>query len=292
MLGIIIAAVSVLWFGLLILALYCNRRLRNKEVRADNDKLNRMAPRNCIVLQRHDQTQRRLRSQIKKLCKSRWHHKEYALNVINVSVVTNVAMRQRYERAYQAAQSLTPPSYSVAHSAEPPSYSTAQSAEPPSYLEAVNMAYHSPNDDLKQTSAVSSVTEFEPGVLREGEMHLFYQTNESHVKAVFESESAHAFSRNLYFGFAGLDVITLGEFSSYGQPTAGSDTKYMFVMRAIIDDPGPNYNGLSRTCRTSNLSLVIPEFLVSYKVRGPPKNNDRRRRHDDPRRIVDGEVAM
>ena len=241
MLGIIIAAVSVLWFGLLILALYCNRRLRNKEVRADNDKLNRMAPRNCIVLQRHDQTQRRLRSQIKKLCKSRWHHKEYALNVINVSVVTNVAMRQRYERAYQAAQSLTPPSYSAVQSAEPlsdsaaqsakpPSYSAAQAAEPPSYMEAVNMAYRLSDHDNKQ---ISVLREFEPGVLRGGEMHLFYLTNESHAKAVLESESGHAFSRNSYFGFSGLDVITLGEFSSYGQPTADSDTKYMFVMRAI-----------------------------------------------------------
>ena len=106
-----------------------------------------------------------LRSQIKKLCKSRWHHKEYALNVINVSVVTNVAMRQRYERAYQAAQSLTPPSdsavqsaeplsYSAAQSAKPPSYSAAQAAEPPSYMEAVNMAYRLSDHDNKQISVL------------------------------------------------------------------------------------------------------------------------------------------
>ena len=210
----------------------------NKELRDDADKLRRMAPRNCHVLQplRHDKAQRRLRLQMKILCKIRWHHKRYKINVLNVSVVTNVSLRQRYEHAYQAAMSAVPPSYCAAQSAAPPSYCAAQSAAPPSYLEAVNMAHYSPNYDPEQTRAVSLVEELQPGVLRRREMYLFCRTNESHLRAVLDSETETAFSCNSYFGLTGPDFVSLGEFSNYGSPKPGPDTKYLFVVRAIIGE--------------------------------------------------------
>ena len=83
---------------------------------ADASKFARRAPRNCTLLRRHNTTQWRLRSRVKKLCKARWHAKTCQMNVYNVGVVTNASLRQRYEQAYQTAQTAAQPSNSAAQS--------------------------------------------------------------------------------------------------------------------------------------------------------------------------------
>ena len=249
----------------LLVYLFC-RRARNKEVLADAEKLEQMALGNCTVLQRNDKTHKKLRSKIKKLCNRRWRHSSYRLNVINVGVVTNVSLRQRYERAYQAAQS-----------AVQPSYLETQSAPPPSYLEAVNMAYCPPSvDENDETSAVSIiVTEFESGVLRQGESYLFYTTDVSELKAVLESSMETAFSGFSISEWTPRNCICLGEFSSYGTPTPDSGTDYMFVVRAMIDAetvthvPDPSDRHASRIYKIFNPSEVLPEFMISYNVWEP-----------------------
>ena len=142
------------------------------------------------------------------------------------------------------------------------------------------MAYRWSSQDDTETSVVPvCVSEFEPGVLRQGEKHLFYHTDESELKAVLESEEEPAFRRDASFGMAG---ITLDELSHYGLgvDTAGYDTKYMFVVRAItvvdtlIYDPDPEGEQAGRTYRKSNLSQVLPEFLISYKVWIPQNDYD------------------
>ena len=248
---------------------FCCRYYRKKELRDDAEKLTRIAPRNWTSLQRHDKQQRRLRSKIMKLFKSRWHEQVYTFTILNVGVVRNDALRQRYEQAYQTAQSAALPSYLEAQSAAPPAYSVAQSVEPPSYLEAVNMAYSPSNQDVKQTSAVSIETDFEPGVLRPGEMYLFYYTNATELNAVLESETKPAFSCHFR--------VSLGEFSSYGYSNLGDGyvNKYIFVVRAIIGadtvsyEPNPSEKGAGRTYLKSNLSEVLPEFLISCRIKRP-----------------------
>ena len=230
--------------GLAIL-LYCCIRGGADEIRKDDaETLRRMVPRNCVVLERHDKAQRRLRSQIKKLFKRRWHHKEYSTDVFNVGMVTNVSLRQRYERAYQ----------------------TTQSAAPPSYLEAVNMTHGPSHHDVQQTTVVPLETGFEPGVLRQGEMYLFYRTNKFQLKTILESEAEPDFL------LTAPTILTLEEFSSYGEQNIHTRTKYMFVVRAIIgadtviQEPYPKNKRVGRTYRKSILSEVLPEFLVSYQV--------------------------
>ena len=228
----------------------CVLKNRVKEFGADAEKLTRVAPRNCSILGHHDEAQRRLLVQIIQLCKNRWHHKLHKLNVSNVGVVTNVSLRQRYEQAYQATQS----------AAQTWNYGAA------------NMAYRWSSQDDTETSVVPvCVSEFEPGVLRQGEKHLFYHTEESELKAVLESEEEPAFRRDASFGMTG---IILDELSHYGLgvETVGYDTGYMFVVRAITDvdtfiyDPDPERKRAGRTYRKANLSQVLPEFLISYKV--------------------------
>ena len=246
-----------------IICYCCCRYFRKNELRVDTQKLTRIAPRHWTVLKPHDKAQRRLRSQITKLCKSRWRYSCYKLNVINVNVVTNVSLRQRYERSYQAAQS-----------AAPPSYSAAQSAVQPANLAAENMAYRSSSHGDKQASVVPVVaTQFEPGVLRQRETHLFYRPDKSELQAVLDSGVDHA-SSSLP---AGQNVITMSYESNSFIPAPGFDTKYMFVVRAIngtdkvIGQTNLNNKLDGRTHVTqSYLSEFLPEFLVSYQVKGPP----------------------
>ena len=248
---ILYITIGFIFLALLVYLLF--RCVRNKEILADAEKLERMSLRNCTVLQHNDKTQKGLRSQIKMLCKRRWRHSSYKINVINVSVVTNVSLRQRYERAYQAAQS----------------------AGQPSYLEAVNMAYSSSSHDDKQSSIVSVVTQFEPGVLRQGETYLFYKADVSELKAILESSTETAFSGFSISELTPQSCISLGEFSSYGTPTPDSSTQYMFVVRAMIRadadihvaDPADNRS--SRIYKMSDPAEILPEFLVSYKVLAP-----------------------
>ena len=291
--------VVTIYVAVAITCLVCYCKDRRKKRR---ETLTWTAPRNCTILQRNDKVHR----QIKKLCKNKWHRKAYHHSVLNVSVVTNISLRQRYEQACQAAQSAAPPSYIAAQSAAQPSYLTAQSAAPPSYLtaqsaalpsclaarsaalpsylavlsaaqheklEAAKMAYLSSNSDDKQTSVVSLESTFEPGVLRKGEMYLFYHTDWSELKAVLDSRAEPAFSC-----MRGRNSITLEEFSSNFERTLFWQAKYMFVVRAIIGadtvicEPDPKDKRAGRTYRKSNLSEVLPEFLVRYKVKKPCEN--------------------
>ena len=258
--AVILLSVSlfIICLVLLIVAVWNNYKFRLKQVRADTEKLTQIAPRNLAVLLWHDKAQRSLRGQIIELCDSSWLHSFYSLNVINVSAVTNVSLRQRYEQAYQTAQS-------TLHTWN---------------LGATNMAFRWSTHDGKQICAVPvAVAKFEPGVLRQGEKHLFYHTDESELKAVLESEEEPAFRRDASFRMAG---IILDELSHYGLgvETVGYGTRYMFVVRAItvvdtlIYDPDPEREQAGRTYRKSDLSQVLPEFLISYKVWIPQNDYD------------------
>ena len=207
---------SVIAFALLavfIKACYIAFVKIRKKIRPDASDLTRIATRHCQVLTRSNPAQRKLRSQIKKLCKSRWNKNiHYKLKVIDVGVVTNAALRQHYERAYQAEQS----------------------AVKPVTLTPEKMARSQSNHDNKDTVSVSLEAAFDLEDLRPGEKRLFYFTRKSEVKAVLKSDKEPAFSGIKYCSMTKQNYISLGEFFTYFCQAPDYCTKYMFVVRAII----------------------------------------------------------
>ena len=133
------------------------------------------------------------------------------------------------------------------------------------------MAYRWSSHDGIQIGAVPLETEsLEPGVLRQGEMYLFYAADDHKLKSLLEIETESGFYECL--GRRAHNRIRLGEFSNYDTSGKVYGTQYMFVVRAIIDAeteveaPYPSDNQSGRIYKMSNPSQVLPEFLISYKV--------------------------
>ena len=157
--------------ALLVLIYCCVRCCRYKLIASDAAKLNQIAhPRHCVVLQRHEP----LRTRVKKLCKERFSSGPNKLNVINVATVTNNAMRQRYEQAYQSSRLIRP-----------------QIALRP-YANVVPTTSYTQN----------AVATFESGVLRLGEIYMFCSVNEARIRATLSPGTLPLYVLNFAGGFS------------------------------------------------------------------------------------------
>ena len=140
------------------------------------------------------------------------------------------------------------------------------------------MARRSPSHDDKHMSVASSVAEFVSGVLRQGESYLFYQSDESELNAVLNNSLGNAFSCKthphtpLQSKYINLGLYSTPSYEpSYTSPAAGFDTKYMFVVRAMLTGAAPEMQASNPRDDCPNRvyyrrSQVLPEFLVSFQL--------------------------
>ena len=179
----------------MVLSYCCASYRRARLVVSDAARLSHIEPRHCVVLQSHEP----LRTRVKQLCKERFSSGPNTLNVINVAIVTNAAMRQRYEQVYQLSRLVRPQIASGRFANVVPSAGFGKIA-----------------------------TTFESGVLRRGEMYMFCYVNEARIRATLNPGTLPSYVMNFAGGFQVMDSIKLSEFSSHiHQSTPGFDTRRM-----------------------------------------------------------------
>ena len=235
----LVAAVPVFMItAAVLLWVYCCVRSRSDRIASDAAQLRKIAPRHCFVLPRDDP----LRGHVKKLCQENFRNSRLVrkLNVLNVAIVENFAMRKRYEQAYYQSSRLTRPQILSGR---------FKSARPPL--------------DGFGKSAVAA--RFQPGVLRRGEIYVFCGVTENRVNALLTSRRRLLRLLNIAGGIHVANSLQLqadlsSEISS--ELSFGSAISYIIVVRATVETAP---FAARHTFTNYNIRNGLPEFLVSLK---------------------------
>ena len=223
-------------FCLLVGLIYClTRYCRYRLIVSDAAKLSQIAPRHCVVLQRHGQ----LRVFIKKLCKQRWRGGGmHRLNVINVAIiVNNDFMKQRYEQTYQALQQMAPQIVSSSL--------------------VVN-----PLTGSRETSFMVTGARFAHGVLRPGERYMMYLVDKDRINAILSSSALPFYVLNVGVGSQAIMHLNPDHLSSHLSISLRTKNRYLFVVRVTTDASGSTNPFITN----ANITSFLPEFLVSYRL--------------------------
>ena len=218
---------------------------RHRLIVADSEKWSQMTQRHphCTLLPRSD----RLSSRIRKLCTKRNKHLGRLLLVSNVAVVTNDALRQRYEQAYQTSQRPVQPANATSPASNIPCTSKKSSTS-------------------STTTAEAATNALTPGVLRQGETYMFYATTETEIHDVLTSfYSVNENTGRLQIQGTSSEPVELSKTFSNNHPSYDTGSNYVFVVRVTL---GPDKGATNQTQKftKTNITEVLPEFLISWCV--------------------------
>ena len=218
---------------------------RHRLIVADSEKWSQMTQRHphCTLLPRSD----RLSSRIRKLCTKRNKHLGRLLLVPNVAVVTNDALRQRYEQAYQTSR----------RSVQPANATTSL---------ATNVPCTSKKLRTSSTRSAAATNALTPGILRPGETYMFYSANETEISDVLTAfYSLNEDTGRLQIQETSSEPLELSKTFSYKDPSVRTDFEYVFVMRVTL---GPDKDSTNQTQKFTKINItdVLPEFLISWCV--------------------------